>query len=100
MFNAEHYQRVSTTVDNSFLVMRNQVVHGGGISTIAANKFVLAHNARLEEMLRLLMTVLRNVQIFSLGKDNILELVGVEPEKKNNPPKELIGLAEGPWLYP
>lgn len=85
------------TIHNSLLVMRNQIAHGGGMSRAHADELLATFIPEIENLLREVMTVTNQAQIYSVNTGGILHLTGLSPAIVE-PPSNLQKVNTGTWL--
>lgn len=86
------------TASDSLLVLRNTLVHSGGISTRAAGELLASHRESIESLLTVVMKALPDVQIISLTKGCATLLQGTTPTRIDFTPPALVDKPDGPWL--
>ncbi len=81
--------------ENSLLVLRNQVAHGGGLSLARASTLVDAHLPSLTSLLRGLQNTLGNAVLVADG----VSLHGLHPQQANKATLQVLPIdARGPWI--
>ena len=90
-------EREGGTEDNSLLVVRNRLVHGGGLSSAGAHALTQAHHERLARLLRAVVAATPAVEVIAVAAGTGRYLRGLLPEPVPLP-DALVGKPDGPWL--
>lgn len=85
------------TMENSLLVMRNQIAHGGGMSRQHASELLEVHIPMIEALLREVLEATAGADSYAVDKDKVRRLVGLSPPLIDKP-KLLRDAREGTWL--
>lgn len=85
------------TVQDSLLVMRNQIAHGGGMSRAHAQELLDIFFPQIQALLSEVLDVTRGTSVVSINKDRTLSLQGLSPETVE-PPASVGNATSGTWL--
>ena len=85
------------TLETSLLVLRNQLAHGGGLSTRRSSELLQVHLPGLQELLRAVLAVTVGVDPIAAECGNARRLVDVLPAPCLYP-AILVGREDGAWL--
>ncbi len=85
------------SIENSLLVLRNQIAHGGGMSRAHASELLNAHQPIIEDLLRQVIQATQHAQVIAIEHDEAHVLVGISPQHTDIP-DDLKAQKEGTWL--
>lgn len=89
-------ERNGGTLDNSLLILRNQIAHGGGLRTVAARHLLTCHQERVYELLRRIAGITATSVIVANSDGHTLRLQGPRPSPMPAPAGMPVG--NGPYL--
>ncbi len=85
------------TLENSLLVLRNQIAHGGGMSQAHAHELLGHHMPLIEKLLRAVIDATGHAQVLAVESDEAHLLVGTTPQTIDFP-EDLDRDSHGTWL--
>lgn len=85
------------TLENSLLVLRNQIAHGGGMSQTHAEELLGLHMPLIESLLHAVIDATGHAQIIAVESHEAHLLQGVSPQTIEFP-KDLNSKKDGTWL--
>jgi hypothetical protein len=69
------------TAETSLLVLRNEVAHGGGLSSSRARELLRSHRERFESLLRAVSEVTHDVEVVAVDDQGAVKLRGTTPQR-------------------
>lgn len=85
------------TLESSFLVLRNHLAHGGGMSAARSQELLELHLPGLEDLLRAVVGATRGTEVLALRDGGACLLRGTRPTGCEAP-ASLAGRVDCPWL--
>lgn len=85
------------TLENSLLMLRNQIAHGGGMSPGHAKNLLDHHIEGIGDLLRAVLSATKDAQCVALEHEEAHLLNGLDPSKITIP-EALVGVEDGTWL--
>lgn len=81
-------------IQDSLLILRNHVAHGGGMATSTAEKLFAHHYTRLCSLLLKVKVLTQSMMILQVSEDEAVNLIGLNPRSIGIPQE----LPTGTWL--